>query len=158
MQTECLDSKAQTGHHQDMRVFIFSLCFMVAGCSAQGPETVEAEINHPVIILETSAGSMEITVYPDKAPISAGDFLRYVDDKLYDAQGFYRTVHAQNDPLNMGMSLIQGGRLDKEIIFEPIAHGAHDRYGNKQRGRRSCDSPARARKRQRSLFLHQYRK
>ena len=122
MQTECLDSKAQTGHHQDMRVFIFSLCFMVAGCSVQSPETVEAEMNHPVIILETSAGPMEITVYPDKAPISAGDFLRHVDGKLYDGQGFYRTVHAQNDPLNMGMSLIQGGRLDKEIIFGPIAH------------------------------------
>ena len=105
-----------------MRSFIFSLCFMVAACSVQSPETVEAEMNHPVIILETSAGPMEITVYPDKAPISAGDFLRHVDGKLYDGQGFYRTVHAQNDPLNMGMSLIQGGRLDKEIVFEPIAH------------------------------------
>ena len=105
-----------------MRSFIFSLSILVAACSVQSPETVEAEMYHPVIILETSAGPMEITVYPDKAPISAGDFLRYVDGKLYDGQGFYRTVHAQNDPLNMGMSLIQGGRLDKEIVFEPIAH------------------------------------
>ena len=78
--------------------------------------------DHPVIILDTSAGPIEITVYPDKAPISAGDFLRYVDGELYDGQGFYRVVHAQNDPRNMGMSLIQGGRLDKESVLGPIAH------------------------------------
>jgi len=105
-----------------MRSFIFSLCFMVAACSGQGPETVGSGVNHPIIVMETEAGLMEITVYPDKAPISAGDFLRYVDGKFYDGQGFYRTVHVKNDPLNMGMSLIQGGRLDKEIVFEPIAH------------------------------------
>lgn len=91
---------------------------MVAACSAQTPETG----HHPVVVLETDAGPMEITVYLDKAPISAGDFLRYVDGKHYDGQGFYRTVHAENDPLDMGMSLIQGGRLDKEIVFDPIAH------------------------------------
>ena len=76
----------------------------------------------PVVILETNAGTLEITVYPDKAPISADDFLRHVDGKLYNGQGFYRVVHAQNDPLNMGMSLIQGGRLDKERVLAPIAH------------------------------------
>ena len=74
----------------------------MAACSAGVSETVDSEANHPVVILETSAGPMEITVYPNKAPISAGDFLRYVDGKLYDGQGFYRTVHAQNDPVKYG--------------------------------------------------------
>ena len=72
--------------------------------------------------METTSGPIEITVYPDKAPISAADFLRYVDDGLYADAGFYRTVHAGNDPREMGMSLIQGGRLDREIIGDPIAH------------------------------------
>ena len=67
-------------------------------------------------------GLIEITVYPEKAPISAADFLRYVDGGLYDDQGFYRTVHAGNDPREMGMSLIQGGRLDREIVGDPISH------------------------------------
>lgn len=81
-----------------------------------------AKTENPIVILDTTSGAIEITVYPDKAPSSAGDFLRYVDDGLYDGQGFYRVVHADNDPLNMGMSLIQGGRLDQEMVGNPIAH------------------------------------
>lgn len=93
---------------------VLALSLMVAACTAQP--------DHPVIILETTAGPIEITVYPDKAPISAGDFLRHVDGGHYDGQGFYRVVHADNDPRQMGMSLIQGGRLDQEMVFDPIAH------------------------------------
>lgn len=76
----------------------------------------------PVIVFETTAGVIEITVYPEKAPISSADFLRYVDGGHYDGEGFYRVVRPDNDPLEMGMSLIQGGRLDKEMVFGPIAH------------------------------------
>lgn len=97
-----------------MKKWILSLGLLAAACSAQG--------EHPVVILETTSGPIEITVYPDIAPISAGDFLRYVDDGLYDGQGFYRVVHADNDPRAMGMSLIQGGRLDQEMVGDPIAH------------------------------------
>lgn len=78
--------------------------------------------DRPLVILETTQGLIEMTVYTDKAPISAGDFLRYVDAGLYDDQGFYRVVRPDNDPREMGMSLIQGGRLDREIIGGPIAH------------------------------------
>lgn len=112
----------RTGHHRNMRHYILSLGFLAAACSGAESDPVNSAAGHPVVILETSAGPMEITVYPDKAPISAGDFLRHVDGKLYNGQGFYRVVHAQNDPLNMGMSLIQGGRLDKELVLGPIAH------------------------------------
>lgn len=97
-----------------MRVLLFSLCAMITACSSPSDE--------PVVVLETSEGQIEITVYPEAAPISAADFLRYVDGQHYDDQGFYRVVHADNDPLKMGMSLIQGGRLDKEMIGAPIAH------------------------------------
>lgn len=87
---------------------------LLAACSAAPSD--------PVIILDTTLGAIEITVYPNKAPISSADFLRYVDDGLYDGQGFYRVVRPDNDPRGMGMSLIQGGRLDSEMIGEPIAH------------------------------------
>ncbi len=76
----------------------------------------------PNVILETSLGAIEIEVYPEKAPLSAGDFLNYVDRKYYHGQGFYRVVRADNDPRQMGMSLIQGGRLNIESIGAPIAH------------------------------------
>lgn len=76
----------------------------------------------PNVIFETVLGNIEIEVYPEKAPISANDFLNYVDRKYYHAQGFYRVVHKGNDPREMGMSLIQGGRLNIESLGRPIAH------------------------------------
>lgn len=77
----------------------------------------------PVVILETSQGHIEIEVYTDKAPISAKDFLLYVDKGYYEGEGFYRTVLPDSeDPLQTGTSLIQGGRLDGEPLTETIAH------------------------------------
>ncbi len=76
----------------------------------------------PNVVLQTEMGPIEIEVYKDKAPISAADFLYYVDNGLYDNEGFYRVVRADNDPLEMGMSLIQGGRLDTLPLTSGIAH------------------------------------
>ena len=76
----------------------------------------------PNVILETSLGAIEIEVYQDDAPHSATDFLYYVDEGLYDNQGFYRVVQAETDPLEMGMSLIQGGRLDTKPLTSGITH------------------------------------
>lgn len=95
------------------RLFAASLTtFALMGCAAP----------NPIVVLETDAGPIEIAVYPDKAPLSAADFLHYVDQGLYNDQGFYRTVRPDNDPRSMGMSLIQGGRLDGEPLTDPIAH------------------------------------
>ena len=50
------------------------------------------------------------------------DSLNYVDRGFYNGEGFYRVVRADNDPRQMGMSLIQGGRLDTEPKGPPIVH------------------------------------
>jgi len=103
-----------------MRTFFLSLGVLafLSGCSGVDDNTSE----NPVAVFETALGSIEIEVYPNKAPISSADFLHYVDKGLYDGQGFYRTVREDNDPRGWGMSLIQGGRLDGELVTEPIAH------------------------------------
>ena len=76
----------------------------------------------PNVIIETVKGAIEIEVYPDKAPLSSADFLKYVDRKYYHGQAFYRAVTPDNDDRQMGMSIIQGGRLEIEPIGGPIAH------------------------------------
>ena len=83
----------------------------------------------PNVILETTQGNIEIEVYPKKAPISAADFLYYIDEGLYDNQGFYRTVRADNDPRDMGMSLIQGGRLDLQSVTMLLDHETTEMSG-----------------------------
>lgn len=77
---------------------------------------------NPRVVLDTAMGEIEVEVYEDKAPISAADFLLYVDEGLYDAQGFYRVVRPENDPREMNMQLIQGGRLDSQRVTSEIAH------------------------------------
>ncbi len=76
----------------------------------------------PNVILETQKGLIEIEVHEDSAPISARDFLYYVDEGLYDGQGFYRAVRPENDPLKMGMSILQGGRLDLLPVTPDVDH------------------------------------
>jgi len=67
-------------------------------------------------------GEIKVEVYPDKAPITAGNFLRYVDAGLYDGTTFFRTVTMQNQPDNdVRIEVIQGGQVDKEKEYEPIA-------------------------------------
>ena len=78
--------------------------------------------NSPNVIIETGLGNIEIEVYPDKAPLSAGDFLKHVDRKYYHGQAFYRAVSSENDNREMGMSIIQGGRLEVDPISETVAH------------------------------------
>lgn len=90
-------------------------CFAIIGCGPKVDTT-------PNVILETELGVIEIETYPEKAPVSATDFLNYVDRGYYNGEGFYRVVRADNDPRQMGMSLIQGGRLDAEPKTPPIAH------------------------------------
>jgi len=103
----------------------FTLTLAALALTACGPK-IDAT---PNVILETDLGTIEIEVYPDKAPVSAADFLNYVDRGYYNGQGFYRVVHADNDPRKMGMSLIQGGRLDMEPLTDGIAHETTDIIG-----------------------------
>ena len=51
----------------------------------------EAKKN-PVVIIETSMGTMKAELWPDKAPITVKNFLKYVDDKFYDGTIFHRVI------------------------------------------------------------------
>ncbi|MCX6569704.1 MAG: peptidylprolyl isomerase, partial [Candidatus Aminicenantes bacterium] len=58
-----------------------------------------------------------------RAPVTAANFLRYVDGKLYDGSVFHRTVTLDNQPDNaVRIEVIQGGLLPEEKDFPPIAH------------------------------------
>ena len=81
------------------------------------------------VVIETELGDVHIDVNEAAAPVSAADFLAYVDQGAYDGQGFYRTVTPDNDPLGMGMSLVQGGRLSLDPLDGTVAHERTDATG-----------------------------
>lgn len=74
------------------------------------------------VVMNTELGEVEIEVYVDRAPISAQNFLYYVDNGLFNGEGFYRAVRPDNDPRGLGMQIIQGGLLSMQSVTAPIEH------------------------------------
>lgn len=76
------------------------------------------------IRIDTQAGGITLELYPDKAPATVANFLRYVDQKRYDGAIFYRVVRLDNQPVNkVKIEVIQGG-LEKDTTrrLAPIVH------------------------------------
>ena len=53
--------------------------------------------------LDTADGPIVLELYPDKAPITAGNFLRYVDEKRFDkaVRGSLRRVRMLGGDLGL---------------------------------------------------------
>lgn len=63
------------------------------------------------VVVETEMGSFELEVDVDRAPVTAANFLRYVDGGHYGGGSFHRTVHADNQPNDsIRIAVIQGSR------------------------------------------------
>ncbi len=80
------------------RVLWAGVCsLMVSASIAQG--------ENPVVIMETSMGTIKIELYEDKAPITVKNFLNYVDKRHYDGLIFHRVIED---------FMIQGGGYDAD--------------------------------------------
>ena len=72
----------------------------------------------PRVQMETSAGRIVIEVEVTKAPITAANFLRYVDEGRFNGTDFYRGME-----LGAGTGVVQGGTASApDRILPPIAH------------------------------------
>jgi peptidyl-prolyl cis-trans isomerase A (cyclophilin A) len=78
--------------------------------------------NLPQVRLDTSLGEIVIEVDAKRAPISAGEFLRYTDAGLYNGGAFYRIVRADNDPTSTRIDVIQGGLTTLDRALPPVQH------------------------------------
>lgn len=77
----------------------------------------------PRAIVATSAGSFTVELETVRAPATAADFLRNVDDSRYDGGSFYRVVRPDNDPKMPTLSVVQGGTPDPDNTkFPPLRH------------------------------------
>lgn len=76
----------------------------------------------PRVIIRTTMGDIEVEVDTVRAPVTAANFLRYVDLGFYRFGRFHRTVRADNQPNNpVKIAVIQAG-LDSLRVkdFPPI--------------------------------------
>jgi cyclophilin family peptidyl-prolyl cis-trans isomerase len=70
-----------------MSVKVLILCFVVFAMV-----TGTARAANPVVVMETSMGTIKIELFEDKAPITVKNFLQYVEDKHYDGTIFHRVI------------------------------------------------------------------
>ncbi|MDD8027169.1 MAG: peptidylprolyl isomerase [Acidobacteriota bacterium] len=79
--------------------------------------------DNPRVLVRTEMGDITIEVALGKAPVTAANFLRYVDAGLYDGTVFHRTV-TRSSPRNQAVPIevIQGGQVaeDREFAAVPL--------------------------------------
>jgi peptidyl-prolyl cis-trans isomerase A (cyclophilin A) len=72
------------------------------------------------VVMQTSLGDVHVVLETERAPITAANFLRYVDGKRFDGITFYRAIKISEDGK---YGLVQGGlKNDPKRVFKAIAH------------------------------------
>ena len=84
--------------------------------------TLNADEGTVRITMSTSEGDIDIDLFVDKAPITAGNFLKLVDNGDMDGGSFYRVVTYENDNGDPKIEVIQGGLGDRSEGFDAIDH------------------------------------
>jgi len=101
------------------KTLFFSILTIFFGCSVN---------KNPIVLISTEMGDIVVEIYIDKAPVTASNFLAYVDSGKYNNQScFYRVVRPDNQPNNLiKIEVIQGGFYSDSLIekleFPPIKH------------------------------------
>jgi peptidyl-prolyl cis-trans isomerase A (cyclophilin A)/peptidyl-prolyl cis-trans isomerase B (cyclophilin B) len=76
---------------------------------------------NPQVELKTSMGAIVIELYPDKAPATVENFLRYVKDGHYDGTVFHRVIPG---------FMIQGGGFNGDFVQKPTRKPVKNEAGN----------------------------
>lgn len=87
---------------------------------------------NPIVLVSTEKGEITIELYEKNAPITVSNFLKYVDNQLYDNGTFFRVVNSDNDPeKNIKIAVIQAGiQADRQKeSFPPIKHETTEESG-----------------------------
>lgn len=78
------------------------------------------------VALTTSLGPIIVELEKERAPITAGNFLRYVDQKRFDGISFFRRSQAPGEPTR---GFVQAGTTDPKRVLPPIAHEPTSKTG-----------------------------
>ena len=74
------------------------------------PAWAETAASAPKVVFQTTMGEFVVEVYPDKAPKTVENFLRYVKDKHYNGTIFHRVI---------GNFMVQGGGYKVDLDTKP---------------------------------------
>lgn len=104
-------------------VFLLGIAsLLAAGC---GP-------SNPRVDLETPFGIIRIEVDSARAPRTAANFLRYVDEGRFDQASFYRVRREEAELMQEGTAIVQGGLYrndDTTRLLPPVAFESTEQTG-----------------------------
>ncbi len=92
---------------------LLALCLLNTGCLTAPRKGNE------MVVIDTSMGSMTVELWPDKAPKTVKNFMKYVDSGYYDGLVFHRIIQG---------FMIQGGGFDLRMVkketMDPVENEA----------------------------------
>lgn len=89
---------------------------------------------NPVVAMTTTMGVIKIELYPDRAPQTVANFLRYVDDGFYNGTIFHRVMRG---------FMIQGGGFTQDMAQKPTRAPIVNECGPALRNKRGTIAMAR---------------
>ena len=86
--------------------FIFAAIAGATEPTTNAPAVPQKDPGNPIIIIETSMGEITAELWPDEAPETVANFLKYVDSAFYDGLVFHRVIDG---------FMIQGGGFSETM-------------------------------------------
>ena len=110
-----------------LKVSLLTLLFSSTVFAQSAPETnTTATTVNPQVLIETTEGTIIMELYPNKAPNTVKNFLKYVNEGFYDDTIFHRVIPG---------FMVQGGgfteNFDKKITHAPIQNEADNGLRNR---------------------------
>lgn len=97
-----------------MKTILLSICLNLVCLIPFAQKTIPC-------MIKTSMGDIRIELYPEKAPVTVANFLKYVDNHLYDGTTFFRICTPENEKdRTIKIEVIQGGDVPESKAFGPI--------------------------------------
>jgi peptidyl-prolyl cis-trans isomerase A (cyclophilin A) len=93
---------------------------LALAAAAPGPRPPASLPDTVLVALTTEKGVITVALDAKHAPITAANFVRYVDQRRFDGVSFYRAMHLSWGTQPNG--LIQAGVRDPRRLLPPIAH------------------------------------
>jgi len=116
-----------------------SICFVLFGLLLQAATPaapLQPAPGNPVVVVETSMGSITIELFKDQAPVSTANFLQYVRDGFYPGTVWHRVVPGY---------VIQGGGFTADLSEKPTRPPIQNEATNGLTNRRGTVAMARTR-------------
>lgn len=131
--------------HFALVAFVFWLASTGSPSGALGQKSEQGAESRPRVLLVTGMGEIEIELYPAEAPVTVANFLRYVDEGIFEpgdgapsgkgGATFYRVVRSDNQLGHpVPIEVVQGGlSIDEEDPrrLPPIRHESTEETGLK---------------------------